>query len=469
MGKSIALAAAAVVAAVVAVAFVSVSASASGAGTEQRVMTRAMTRAEAEAIHYARLWTAASEQHVTRDRVTGGAAKWKCCRACAQNTVPILHEAFEGDKSDAPEMKAAPPAEEKKQAFVEIASAGAAAGASSGASASAGHRARAAAGSALTNEQKTEFQEAQTRKQRAQQDALHGIVSDATAYSCCNQCPDLMYPFPGTWNRPSPYSYVPRRFRFAGKNKKHTAGGAVLAEVDATTTAGALQRAKAAAKAAVEAEAEADAEAESESDSEAGSDFEMPTDKAGSGVSKYVWSNPHDLPVYRYWETLRKAAAARDKAMKEGTTDAPIRPGAAPIFHPPPPPHDDIYRIARSPNLHDGFDLQTPPFLPPCCDYCMSTYFPHVINDELQLPKYEPYTMAPVSFAETKATAAGRVGGNHDAISSAEAYAKTLASAKSDSKKCCHKCIRKDIEDTDWQIYALPPKPKSKNPHHKRF
>jgi len=248
-----------------------------------------------------------------------------------------------------------------------------------------------------------------------------------------------MAPMPRTWNDPSPYSYVPKPlFRFKQQHSQQQ----LSPDADAADEA-ALAEVKA---------------------------------------EWYVPSNPHNLPAYPYFESTAKADPARSRAARDGKWDNPIRPGAAPIWHPPPPPHDDIYRINRSPNLHDGSDLKTSFVMPPCCDFCMSTYFPHIINDELQLPKLEPYTMAKVpkqSLIETDSDEeedesedasllelAGSGGKEKPKpLKSAEAFANALPSAKSDPAKCCHKCIRKDIEDTAWHVYALPAK---KRRHHRR-
>jgi len=403
------------------------------------VEMNALSRAEMEISHYQRLWS--TGRHTANIE---GQKAWLCCRACPQNTVPMMHEEFEGDKNKMPEVAPSPPEEKKDdktppaKSFLELA----------------------------------------------------GARSDEKAYSCCNQCPDLMMPFPRKWNDPSPYSYVPKRlFRFKQKQLSADADGdAVFAET------------------------------------------------SDPSISRYVPTNPHNLPQYPYFESGIKAGparspAARDGTWEKGTPQKPLDPNAVPIWHPPPPPHDDIYRMTRSPNLHDGFDLKTEFVMPPCCDFCMSTYFPQIINDELQLPTREPYTMAKVSFAETSAKAKARseevieamtddsdadsdsdsdsdsdaalletdeskdskgsgeagAGAGADADTSGGAGAAAAASvweikvdpnknginsremleslqprSKSDPTKCCHKCIRKDIEDTDWHIYALQTPPKHK-------
>ncbi len=166
---------------------------------------------------------------------------------------------------------------------------------------------------------------------------------------CCVLCTCVLLcrSFVETWNDPSPYSYVPKplfRFKQTHKSQRTLSAGegeAALIELAA--------QGKGKAKAG-----------------------------AGSESEWYVPTNPHNLPQYPYFMSWLKAARARSKAAREGKWDAPVRPGAAPVWHPPPPPHDDIFRISRSPNLHDGSDLKTSFMMPPCCDFCMSTYFPHV-------------------------------------------------------------------------------------------
>ncbi len=106
----------------------------------------ARTYAAAEVAHYQRLWTSA--EHTAN---IAGKRSWRCCRACAQKTVPLMHEAFEGDKDDKPSPTPSPPKPgegEKKESFLEVA-------------------------------------------------ARHGAkVGRPNSYSCCNICPDLMVPLP---------------------------------------------------------------------------------------------------------------------------------------------------------------------------------------------------------------------------------------------------------------------------------
>jgi len=216
-----------------------------------------------------------------------------------------------------------------------------------------------------------------------------------------------MIPFPKTWNEPSPYSYAPPPSYFT-----------LL-----------------------------------ESNSKIASNLKD---------NRYVPTNPHNLPEYPYFQSHEKAAPSRSPAARDGKWDPPIRPGASPIWHPPPPPHDDIFRINRSPNLHDGFDLKTGDgyVLPPCCDFCMSTYFPHIINDEWQLPQRIPYDIANVAFLQTESKPQKSKPKKNNTKNN---NTPKSGVSKSDPKKCCHKCVRKNLEDTDWQIYAIP------EPTHSRF